>query len=96
MKTLSHILIILIAASIVGGILFAAVNNNTSNAAPAAQRGGSTEFRSNDNFASRERDSRGFNSLSLFTGTIGELLVISGITIVWLYAGKLFNKVKAI
>ena len=97
MKTFSHILIILVVAGIIGGILFALVNNNTSGTASTVERRAGNELSPNGNFAPRsERNSGGFNGvLSLLAGAFGELLIISGIVIAWLYAGKSFGRRKA-
>lgn len=100
MKTIFRILVILVAATIIGGSIFALVGN-TSEAPSGFDRHGSTGFRPGDNdesFAPRqERDRQEFGGGFFFPGgAIKGLLVVAVVMVVWLNAGKLFGRRKAI
>ena len=106
MKIIFRILIILIAAAIVGGIIFVLVGNNTSDTRSGFDRQGNAEFRPGNNAESRpdenfaprpERDREEFGGGFLFPGgVIKGLLVVSVVMAVWLNAGKLFGRRKAV
>ena len=106
MKTIFRILVILIAAAIVGSIIFVLVGNNTSNTRFGLGRRGGAEFHPGDNAEFRphddsgsgpERGSEEFGGDFFFPeGVIKGLLAVSVVMIVWLNAGRLFVRRKAI